>query len=119
RVLAVLVAFIDFYAMPLRYLAINVGCFLVLLMFMAGVVLYRRASHSAAEKINTGLAQVLCVLFVAAPLGFWLSSGLWFPKEKLTVVKPGAPAHVVDPAYVLSFDERWVKYMDDERDVHI
>lgn len=112
--LLLLVGFIDFFAMPLRYILINLGCFVVLVSCMVGVVLMRHFSHPAAEKVNTGMAQAWAVMFVAAPLLFWLSSGVWLPKERLTVA-----AKVTEPVYVLSYDERWVKYMDEDRVVHI
>ncbi|ORJ61798.1 hypothetical protein B5M45_08685 [Mycobacterium simiae] len=112
--LLLFVGFIDFFAMPLRYILINLGCFVVLVSCMVGVVLMRHFSHPAAEKVNTGMAQAWAVMFVAAPLLFWLSSGVWLPKERLTVA-----AKVKEPVYVLSYDERWVKYMDEDRVVHI
>jgi hypothetical protein len=112
--LALIVGFIDFYAMPLRYILVNLVCFVLLVLCMLGVVFLRQIRHPSAERINTGMAQVWGVLFVAAPLLFWLSSGVWLPKEKLTI---GATSH--EPVYVLSYDERWVKYMDESRVVQI
>lgn len=68
--LLLFVGFIDFFAMPLRYILINVMCFVVLVSCMVGVVLMRHFSHPAAEKVNLGLAQAWAVVFVAAPLFF-------------------------------------------------
>ncbi|OHU23362.1 hypothetical protein BKG77_06740 [Mycobacteroides chelonae] len=114
----VFVGFVDFYAMTLLYGVINLGLFVALLLCMRIVAktpaLLRRFTESTVT-LNERLSVIWALVFILGPLLVWLGFlGVWLPQERLTL-KTGP----VEPAYVLSFDDHWVKYMDGAHETHI
>lgn len=122
-ILTVVVAFVDFYAMPLFYGAINLSVFAIFVICMVVVLvtpaLARRFADEAekvsAEKLSAGLGRLWAIVFLLGPTLIWLGFlGVWLPQECLTLTTGR-----IEPAYVLSYDDRWVKYMDGAHVVHI
>lgn len=69
----------------------------------------------ATRKFLTTGAAAWAVAIIVVPILFWIAlSGVWLPKERLFIgdIKSA-------PVYVLSSDELWTMYMDDQHSVHI
>jgi hypothetical protein len=115
-VVGVFVAFVDFFAMPLYYGVINFVIVAALILCVVGFGVIARLRHRPVSPGSMSrLAKVWALVFVLGPLLIWLGFlGVWLPQEQLTV----GPLNV-GPAYVLSSDDQWTKYMDGARNVHI
>lgn len=91
---------------------------------IVGTVFFARSITARAQKTaeNSGPTKpvIIMVLFtilivLCSPFIYLIGwSGMWLPQEHLTVSGTD-----VRPAYILSSDERWTSYMDDERKVHL
>ncbi|BCO40577.1 hypothetical protein MINTM001_17160 [Mycobacterium paraintracellulare] len=129
--LTVFVVFVDFFAMPLLYGVINLAIFVAFLVCIVVLgLLVRVLSRTGAgpagqprlQKImgrtqmaNQFLARFWALVLFLGPLLIWLGfMGVWLPQERLKI----GPAKV-EPAYVISIDDRWTKYMDGAHKVHI
>lgn len=119
----VVIAVIDFIAMPMAYGAVNLAIFLIFVAF----VLITRAANKRANgrlaqwvlKFSQVSSRVWIFIFLGGPLLIWLCFlGVYLPKERLEIGLPGAKYEVA-PVYVLSIDDRWTKYMDAAHKVHI
>ena len=117
-VLAIFVAFVDFFAMPLPYGAINLAIFAMLRVCVIAVAVTPALSRKFADrarKVGTGMARIWALVFLIGPLVIWLGFlGVWLPQKRLTV-----GATDIEPVYVLSYDDHWMKYMDGAHKVHV
>jgi hypothetical protein len=105
-------------AMPLRqFLAITgivVGLGLIWRVFR--IVECRLKKNMVGENPKSLVVTVIVSLLalVFAPIFYMIGwSGMWLPKERITV-----SSTEVSPVYILSTDARWTSYMDDGRKVH-
>jgi hypothetical protein len=114
----VIVLAVDFFAMPVRYAVINLAIFGALILCMVVFAIATAISakrRTPAETMSKGMASAWALVFVCVPTVIWLGFlGVWLPQERLSF-----GTNRVEPAYVLSYDDRWIKYMDDARTVHI
>jgi hypothetical protein len=114
----VFAGFVDYFAMTVYYAAINFAVFALLVLFTFAPTWVSKLPPKAAERIQRILAasaKAWAYAFVLVPLLIWLGFlGVWLPKERITL-----GAEHIEPAYVLTYDDRWTKYMDGDHRVHI
>lgn len=115
--LVLIIFAIDVFAMPMLYVLINVGIVVALALFTIATrkSLQTEGRLAKARGFFRIAAVVVAIILVGVPLVFWIAlSGVWLPKERLTI--NGSSTGVV---YVLSSDDQWTKYLDDGHQVHI
>jgi hypothetical protein len=108
------------YAMPVWQIGAIVGLALAVAVVILGVkIIAVRAQKTRASGVPKTpviilvLVTILAVLF--SPIIYLIGwSGMWLPKEHITVADTD-----VSPIYMLSSDERWTSYMDEERRIHL
>lgn len=117
-VLFVVAAFVAFFAMPVDYGLVN---FVILTMLIAFIVASRWTMKregrwvAPARKFFKFSAFVWALVFFLGPLLIWLGFlGVWMPQERIATV-----GEVIEPAYVLAYDDHWMHYMDSAHKVHI
>jgi hypothetical protein len=103
-------AVLAWYAMPIKYV-ITAGVMIALL-FVAFVVSWRTGNFTRAFSMLSSL--YILILIVASFVILLSQVGVWLPRERLTI--NGSSTGVV---YVLSSDDQWTKYLDDDHQVHI
>lgn len=117
-ILGLITAFVAFFAMPVHYLIVNAVILAIFLLFtLASRWTLTRTGWwvAPARKFFTASAFVWALIFLIGPLMIWLGFlGVWMPQERLSLTTGS-----LEPVYVLSEDERWTKYMDDDHKVHI
>jgi hypothetical protein len=90
-VVGVFVAFVDFFAMPVGYGAINLGIVAALILCILGFAVEAMLRRSpVGPELTSHLAKVWALVFVLGPLLIWLGFlGVWLPQERLTVGMAG------------------------------
>lgn len=113
-----LVLLIDFYAMPILHFVIIGAIFLaivVLAILLAIAFAVFRLPVESRQKLVQGSAIGFAVILLFAPLFIMIGFlGVWMPQERISM-----SSTKIEPAYVLSSDGEWTKYMDGEHKVHI
>lgn len=108
------------YAMPMSQIGAGIGVVAVIVFI---VVCIRFIAVRAQATTSNGVpGKPVIVLVILSILGVLLApfiyliagSGVWMPKERITV-----SGVVMAPVYVLSSDERWTTYMDDDHKIHV
>jgi hypothetical protein len=103
-----------FFTMPLGWLVGNTLAFLIIavmgLIGWAGRKWCGPLYNRILSLLGTLIAGVGLIVLIVAP--FWLA-GIWLPEENLTL------RHGSDKGYVISSDEGWTKYMDEDKEIQI
>jgi hypothetical protein len=112
-----LATFIGFFAMPLLAAVVNLAILATLLSFAAvSRWANKKEGWQPAKKFFAFSAFAWATALILVPLLIWLGFlGVWMPQERITL---GA-TQVIEPAYVLSYDDHWTKYMDGSHKMHI
>lgn len=105
------------FTMPLGQLVAN-GVALLLFAIMVGVgscaAKLPRKFERATTVIDVLGAALFGLILVGTVVAPFIFAGRWLPKECITIVGQRSEA-----GYVLSSDESWTKFMDDDRNIHI
>ncbi|GAA3715864.1 hypothetical protein [Gordonia hankookensis] len=114
-----IVALIDAFAMPLKYIAINAVFLGVLVgIFGIGLVIALVRPQTLGKRVTNWVGRLgkwFSVALLTGPVIVWMALlGVWMPQERLTI-----GATQLSPVYVLSSDVRWTKYMDADHKVHL
>ena len=119
-VFLIVIAVIDFIAMPADYGTYNLAIFAA---FVVSIFVARAANrrpdggrfNRAVKIVSVASPRIWAAVLLGGPVIIWLCFlGVYLPQERLTI---GSVDH--EPVYVLSVDDRWTKYMDAAHKVHI
>ncbi|UVO12243.1 hypothetical protein NM962_20580 [Mycobacterium sp. SVM_VP21] len=117
---AVISVFLLVYAMPMWHVcAAATICGIIGVIMLIGKVINCRAQKGDENGTPNVLVMLLVVVAILgvlfSPIIYLLGGvGMWLPQERIEAANTE-----VSPVYVLSSDDNWTSYMDENRKVHL
>ncbi|OBJ33984.1 hypothetical protein A5631_01075 [Mycolicibacter heraklionensis] len=113
-------AFLLVYAMPMWHVcAAATICGIIGAIVLIGKVINWRAQERNANGTPNVLVMLLVIVAIlgvlSSPVLYLLGGvGMWLPQERIEAANTE-----ISPVYVLSSDDNWTSYMDENRKVHL